>query len=133
MSGKSDCESLLAELLLFAEKMLSEYGEFHPFGGYLKNSGDVVHVGAEDVSAEGTVKKLRQEFKRLAKENAGKAFGIVTNVMLPLDSGAKTDAIEFDLEHRDGYCAEVFYRYSLEGGFKIIEITAQRGEVCFFQ
>src|SRR5437588_831558 len=43
---KEDCEKLMNSLLPFAEKMLREHGEFHPFGGAMKPDGDIVHHGA---------------------------------------------------------------------------------------
>lgn len=48
MNGKRDAEMLMRELLSFAKQMLDEHGEFHPFGGYMKPSGEIVHVGVDD-------------------------------------------------------------------------------------
>ena len=44
-SVKKDVEALFGELLVFAKLMLRDYGEFHPYGGYMKNDGSIVHVG----------------------------------------------------------------------------------------
>ena len=120
------------ELLGFAEKMLNEYGEFHPFGGYLKNSGAMVQVGAESGSAQEKVGHLVASFRRLASERKGKVFGVATNVTLPFDDGKKGNAIKVFLEHREGYCAEVFFRYDLSDGAKITDTTAQQGEPVIF-
>jgi hypothetical protein len=57
-AGKKQVEYLMNELLGFAERMLDEHGAFHPFGGYLKPSGAIIHVGVqssryEEGAAEG--------------------------------------------------------------------------------
>jgi hypothetical protein len=41
MNGKKECEKLLNALLPLAERMLKEYGEFYPYGGYMKPSGEI--------------------------------------------------------------------------------------------
>src|SRR5437899_25574 len=44
MNSKKDCEKLMNSVLPLAERMLRDYGEFHPYGGYMKPNGEVVHV-----------------------------------------------------------------------------------------
>ena len=44
--AKVDAETLLNSALPFAEKMLSEHGEFYPFGEAMKPDGQIVSVGA---------------------------------------------------------------------------------------
>lgn len=68
MSGKQDSEKLMNELFQFAKKMLNQYGEFHPFGGYLNNSDIVVHVGIESGTSQDKVMRLKSSFKKLANE-----------------------------------------------------------------
>lgn len=48
MNGKRHCEKLMNALLPLAEKMLKQYKEFYPYGGYMKPNGEIVQVGAED-------------------------------------------------------------------------------------
>jgi len=137
MTPKTEVEKLMNDLLAFAEKMLGEYGEFHPFGGYLNIAGEIVHVGVqppstEQATAQGRVSQLTNSFEVLAYEGKASAFAIATNVTLPLDNG-RADAIKFFLEHRSGYCAEVFFRYILtDNAVQITDITAQQGEQIFF-
>lgn len=138
MTGKKQVEGLMNELLSFAEKMLNEHGEFHPFGGYLKTSGAIVHVGVQsspdNKKAQQKVDTLIESFKKLAIQGKAVAFGIATDVKLPRDDGSKGDAIKFFLEHQDGYCAEVFFRYKAgaEGDVEISDTIAQQGEPLFF-
>jgi hypothetical protein len=132
MNGKRDAEKLMGELFAFAEKMLKEYGEFHPFGGYLKKSGEMVHVGVEGGSAKEKVGSLESSFRKLANEDCVRVFGIVTDIALPLDNQSKGDAVKIFLEHRDGYCAEVFFRYQLGDVLKVTDTIAQQGERLIF-
>lgn len=133
---KKDVEGLMNELLDFAEKMLSEYGEFHPFGGYRNARGEIVHVGVKLPSPEATARAridvLIRSFKGLARQGKGQAFAVATNVTLPTDGGL-TDAVKFFLEHKAGYCAEVFFCYAISSGaVQITDTIAQRGEPIFF-
>jgi len=137
MDAKIQVEGLMNELLPFAEKMITEHGGFHPFGGYLKPSAEVVHVGVqpdgEYTSATGRVEMLIDSFKQLAAQEKAIAFAIATDVTLPNEDGSKGDAIRLFLEHRTGYCAEVFFRYERRGGaVEITDTTAQQGDPIFF-
>ena len=137
MNEKEQAEKLMNELLSFAKKMLNEYGEFHPFGGYLKRSGAAVHVGASSGEGEGggrrEMQSLIEGLKKLAAEGSATTVGTCADVRLPPSDGAEGDAICFFLEHMDGYCAEVFFRYQLtDGQVRIVAVTAQQGDPVFF-
>lgn len=76
---------------------------------------------------------LIKSFKQLAAQGKAIAFGIAADVKLPNADGSKGDAVKFLLEHQDGYCAEVFFRYELnDGAVEITDTTAQQGEPRFF-
>lgn len=137
MTGKKQVEVLMNDLLGFAKKMLAEYGEFHPFGGYLKPSGAVVHVGVQSDLDDGDSRRemssLIQGLKELVVDGGPVGFGTAVDVRLPFPDGGKGDAIKFFLEHEDGYCAEVFFRYKLDAGeVVILDVTAQQGKPLFF-
>lgn len=127
----------MKELLSFAKKMLNQHGEFHPFGGYLDDSGAVVHVGVQSnevsLNSRQKIDLLVDSFGKFAMAGKAIAVGIVSNVTLPKDDGSTGDAIEFFLEHSDGYCAEVFFRYEAgAGGIEITDTTAQQGRPLIF-
>jgi len=42
MTPKAECEVLMKEVLAFAERMLRDHGEFHPFGGIIQRDGGSV-------------------------------------------------------------------------------------------
>ena len=122
MSGKSDCEKLMNAMIPIAERMLSEYGEFYPYGGYMKPDGEIVHVGAKDEDDDHPKSKdliylLRRSFVDLAATGSCKATAIVFDVRIaPPGSKEKGDAVQLSLEHADGYAAEVFLPYQIGDG-----------------
>jgi len=139
LNSKTDCEQLINALLPLAEEMLKEYGEFYPYGGYLKPDGEIVHVGAKDEDTDDPKSKdllyiLRDSFTQIAKTGDCKATGIVFDVRVTIPGvGKKSDAIEVSLEHVDGYSAEVFFPYKIDEGRVIYGATfAQEGEHRIF-
>jgi hypothetical protein len=140
MSGKSDCEKLMNAVLPIAKRMLSEFGEFYPYGGYMKPSGEIVHVGADDEETDHPKSKdllyvLRHSFSEMAATSACKATAIVYDVrVVPPGTVEKSDAIEVCLEHVDGYSAEVFLPYEIGQGGRVTwgSMFAQQGERDIF-
>jgi hypothetical protein len=137
MNTKAQTENLMRELLSFAKKMLSEHGEFHPFAGYLKSPAIIVHVGVNPGEGGKTalqrVNLLISSLKKISDDAI--AIGIVTDVRLPNENGSHGDAIRIFLEHKDGYCADVFFRYEVAVN-KDINISlpiAQHGTPVFYK
>jgi len=135
MNGKKDCENLMNAVLSLAERMLRDYGEFYPYGGYMKLDGDIVHVGAKDEDTGHPKSKnllyvLRDSFTALARAGECKASAIVFDVRIDLPaSKKKSDAIQICLEHSDGYSAEVFFPYEIANGQVVYGATfAQEGK-----
>lgn len=134
MNSKQHCERLLSQITPFAERMLREYGEFYPYGGYMRPDGEIVEVGAEDPDSERPKSKdlifvLRSSFRELAKAGNCIAIAIVFDVAVTLpQSNQKSDAIQVCLEHEDGYSAEVFFPYQIVNGEVVYgETFAQQG------
>ena len=132
---KSECETLMNEMLPLAEKLLSEFGEFYPYGGYIKPNGEVVHVGAREAGTEhpkatALVSTLRNSFQRLAANKQCKATAILYDVVVPISNeNGESDAIQVCLDHIDNYSAEVFFPYILrDGGVNYGETFAQEGK-----
>ncbi|WFB37506.1 hypothetical protein P3T73_07005 [Kiritimatiellota bacterium B12222] len=136
---KEECENLMNEILPFAEKMLREHGEFLPFGGKMITSGEVVHVGASDGREQppsiDLIKLLRQGFANEAKESKLKATAIVYDVRItPPGMNKKMDAIQIDLNHRDGYSVSVIFPYILKDGqIEYGDVFASRLELSPFK
>ena len=47
MNAKQDAERLVNEVVPVAKRMLEDYGDFFPYGAYIKPSGEIVHIGAD--------------------------------------------------------------------------------------
>jgi hypothetical protein len=121
MSAKKESERLMNDLLPFAEKMLKEHGEFHPFGGAIKSDGSIVHVGAsageEFPRGKDLVGMLKESFREQARRGEISVAAIVANVSVePPDSDNKVDAAEVAIDHRDDYAVRVFFPYVISEG-----------------
>ena len=96
-------------VLPLAERMLSQYGEFYPYGAYLKRDGTIVEVGAEEPDTDRPKSKdliyvLRSSFREMASTNQCTAVAIVFDVAVILPkSDRKSDAIQVCLDHANGY------------------------------
>jgi hypothetical protein len=119
MNAKHESERLMNAVLPLAEKMLRQYGEFYPYGGYMKLDGTIVDVGADDPDTDRPKSRdliyvLRSSLKEMADANKCKAVAMVFNVAVNLpESNQKSDAIQVCIEHIDGYSAEVFFPYRI--------------------
>jgi hypothetical protein len=118
---KEDCEKLMNSLLPFAEKMLPEHGEFHPFGGAMKPDGEIVHhgayMGSELPKGQELVDLLTEAFRQSAAKGEYIATAIVYDIRtIPPGETAKTDAICVSLDHRDDYSVNVAFPYTLKHG-----------------
>ncbi|HEY2116356.1 MAG TPA: hypothetical protein VGJ51_14765 [Candidatus Angelobacter sp.] len=119
MNAKQESERLMNHMLPLAEKMLRQYGEFYPYGGYMKLDGMIVDVGAEDPDTDHPKSRdmiyvLRSSFQEMASARQCKAVAIVFDVAVTLpESDRKSDAIQVCIEHVDGYSAEVFFPYEI--------------------
>jgi len=102
----------------FAEQMLRRHGQFYPYGGVMRTDGSIAHVGATNRARSATlIETLRQELRARIERAEVKAAAIVFDVRVtPPGAGHKSDAIEVLVQHRDSYCAEVFFPYRLKKG-----------------
>lgn len=130
-TDKEQAEILMGELVDFAEKMLGSVGEFHPFGGYLNEGEEVVQVGLSPSVSWGSDRErseaISEALRSMSIEKKALVAGLVTDVSMPNRTGVD-DAIRVFLEHKSGYCADVFFRYRfVEGRVDIQGISAQQG------
>ena len=135
MNGKEDCETLLNAVLPFAQRMLAEFGEFYPYGGYMSADGKIVDVGAKNEDnnhpkSTDLIYLLRSGMKEMAAKGECTATAIVFDVRVVLPgSEVKTNAIQIWLDHVGGYSAEVFIPYHRDesGGVVYASMFAQKG------
>jgi hypothetical protein len=140
MNPKEDSERLMNAILPVAERMLTQHGEFYPFGGYMKPDGAIVHVGAADSDTDRPKSKdliyvLRSSFQEMARTSQCKATAIVLDVAVTLPkSNLKSDAIQFCVEHADGYSVEIFFPYQIIDNRIVYDQTfAQQGKLEIFK
>ena len=130
---KGECDSLMNAVLPVAEKMLKEHGEFFPYGGAMRPTGEIVSVagydGREKPPSADIIRLLKTSFRQSAQDREYKATAIVYDVrIVPPQTGIKSDAIAVALEHRDDYSVVVFFPYRIARGELIFgETFAQKG------
>lgn len=117
--AKTDCETLANSVVPFAQQCLRRYGGFHPFGGAMTPSGELVSVAGhhdeENPQTEEIIRLLNDAFARGAGEQKYKATALVYDVRTKLPSSDETsDAIAVSLNHRDNYSMIAFFPYTLK-------------------
>jgi hypothetical protein len=137
--AKADTEALMNAVLPFAERMLTQHGEFFPFGAAMKPNGEIVNVagydGRERPASNDLIELLNDGFCKDAKNGRYKATAVVYDVRVTLpNTTTKSDAIAVSLDHRDSYSVLVLLPYSLTGGtLRIGEPLAEKGEHKIFK
>ena len=135
---KADCEVLIGAVMPFAEQMLSNHGEFLPFGGAMRSDGELVSVagydGDEHPQSSDVIRLIKDGFIESARQGQFKATALVYDVRTTIPStGEKSDAIAVSLNHRDRYSVVVFFPYKINGGKLIVgDAFAQAGEADIF-
>jgi hypothetical protein len=135
MDAKRESERLMNALLPFAEKMLRQYGEFYPYGGYVKPDGSIVDVGASDEETDHPKSRdliyvLRSSLREIAVSGECRATAVLFDVKVTLpQSDEKSDAIQLCIDHAEGYSVEVFVPYRIIGKDVVFgDIFAQAGK-----
>jgi hypothetical protein len=135
MTAKEESEKLMNEILPLARKMLREYGEFYPYGGYMKPDGTIVHVGAADPDtdhpkSQDLIYILRNSFREMATNKQCRAAVLIFDVAVRIpNSDHKSDAIQVCVDHVDGYSVEVFFPYEVVNGEILYgNVFAQQGD-----
>jgi hypothetical protein len=114
-SPEAEISDLAAGMLNVAQQLLREFGEFHPFGGYVRSTHEIVHVGFDgDGSAKERAQGLKDSFLPLVDAGDAIAVAIVCNVEMNGEHAGS--AIRVYLEHRDWIAAYVFYPYEFVDG-----------------
>ena len=137
---KEELDELMSDILPFAQKMLSEHGEFFPYGGVITSKGEIVHIGASDGDEHPPSQKLidllTESFQAQAKAGAYRATAIVSDVRVkPPSSEQKTDAVQINLDHAEGLSVECFLPYEIKGNREVVygEMFAQKGSARIFK
>lgn len=123
---EQDSERLLDELRAFALRMLSQYGEFVPFGAYVDSHGIIKRLDANGAGSSSTASRLeqvREALARVATDRKPRAIGYAANVSVPGTNGGMEDAVHVLVESRGGPGKEVCFVYTLQQGHVTIVRT----------
>jgi hypothetical protein len=139
LNPKHESESLINALLPLAKQMLRRYGEFYPYGGYMKLNGEIVQLGADDPDmnrpkSRDLIYILRSSLQEIAHTKQCKVGALVFDVKvnLPKDN-RKSDAIQISVEHAGCYSADIFFPYQIvDGEVVYAEAFAQEGQHDIF-
>lgn len=136
--GKEESQELMDSVLPLAEKLLSEDGEFFPYGGAMTPDGKIVSVAAYDGDEHPPSSKLidmlHKAFRTAAMNKEYKATALVYDVRVQLANGDPSDALAIELDHEAGCSIVVLLPYALsKGQLHYGEISAQAGEGNIFQ
>ena len=136
--AKSDVEDLMNAALPFAQEMLTNHGEFYPYGHAMKPDGEIVSVGAKGSSdhppSQELIDILKHAFREGAASGEYKATAIVYDIFtIPPGETEKTDAIAVALDHVDEYSVVVIFPYKIvDGSVSLNAPFAQRGSGDIF-
>lgn len=111
---QDDLDGLFGLVLPFAEDMLSEHGEFFPFGGSISNDGEASLTAADPGSGRTPeADQLLASLYEGARANAtsARAAAFVADVRVE-----GSDGVRVELEHLDGVALVVLLPYT-RGGF----------------
>ena len=133
-----EIQELLNFLLPYAERMLTQHGEFYPYAAALGSDGELNALGTDvdDDSADvgEVLVALHEGLRERAAEGEIRASGIAADVTLTdPDSGETTDAVQVELDHADADAVDIFVPYETEGeGIKFGELVAAEGRTPVF-
>jgi hypothetical protein len=123
-------DALLNAALPFAKQQLTKHGEFFPYGVAMSRDGQIAliagYTGTERPPSTEVLDILYEGLRSKAEQNRGAA--IVADFRL---QGEATDAIQVEVEHRDGIALKVFLPYRKKrfgGGLETGPMRAEGGE-----
>ena len=124
---QADLDALLSAALPFALQMLAKRGEFFPYGVAMNRNGEIAmiagYTGTEQPPSTDVLDILYDGLRKKADENRGVA--VVADVRL---KGEETDAIQVEVEHREGIALKMFLPYRKKRSGAQPETGQMRGE-----
>jgi hypothetical protein len=137
-----DFDTLLNWLAPFAKQMLSQYGEFYPFGATMTQNSQVEPVtghagyeGGEHPETQAVIDLLTQALRQQAALGQVRAAGLCKDVRtIAPGQTEKTDALCFQLEHQTGEALTVYipYQKGLLGKYNYASMFVSRHTPEFF-
>jgi hypothetical protein len=135
-----DYDKLVNKAVPFAQQMLQEHGEFHPFACVISANDEFTHIGVdtgkEQPGAHEVVEELVFSLKDMATNGMIHATAICIDVRtIPPGQTEKSDAICMRLERSDTDPIQVIlpYRKKLMGRYDFGEMFATAGDREIFE
>ena len=136
--AQDDVQLLVDTSLAVARKTLAQEGDFHPFAFFMNPEGGLQRLTPKKDIAQpepdALLQILEQAFRERAAAGQCRAIAVVADVVIAVPGGGKSDALQIGIEHRSGWCRNLFYpfRRSDDGAIQFdAEITAHREGVVF--
>jgi len=129
-SVPADFDRLLTTGIRFAQNMLAQYGEFHPFGASLDPRGQAALASSfpdPNSSSQEEAELLRSGLADQASQGHIRAAAVCLNVVTKLPGRSKrVDAIAVRLEHARGVAVLAFLPYHKDpfGDYEYDELSA---------
>jgi hypothetical protein len=113
---EEECDDLMNSVVPFAQRMLTKYRSFYPFGGAVGPDGKIIAVaggtGSEHPASQEVIAVLEEGFREGARTGQYRATALVIDMLVvPPQRTAKEDAIVVRLDHRDGYSVVAVFPY----------------------
>lgn len=122
---KEEADRLVHYLLPKVVETLENGREFSPFGGYLRDDGQMVVVPPYSGNETRSSKELLDRMLNISlqgkvlEEKAKATAAVFDSRVVPPGQSQKTDAIAFYVDHRDSYSVNVYVPYSVDTNNKI--------------
>jgi hypothetical protein len=103
--------------IAYTTRALQSGAEFYPFAFVMRTDGAIQRIAPTELPRFPTqielLETLEKGFAEKAVNGKYRAIVIVADVVISMPDGRESDAIQLALEHRDGFCRNVFYPYTL--------------------
>jgi hypothetical protein len=124
---RDELDALLNAVLPFAEQMLTQHGDFYPFGATIAPDGKVALIQPfleeeeEIPESPELVHFLYQGLRDQALRGEIRGGAVCTNVSMRLDGNdEETDAVRVSLDHAEHEPLDVFQPYAIERGGDVV-------------
>ena len=136
--SREDLNQLLDALIPFAQKLLSQQGQFLPFAAAINAAGGIRFLGGQAGGDNASPKEIQDhllgELQQGARKGAFRAAGLCSDMHVRRGEDAATSVIGISLEHSDGTSIDVFLPYTWHGDGRVEygERFASARELCIF-
>ena len=117
MDSEEAVQILVNDGIAFATKMLSEFGEFHPYGRSLSKTFIISDIAAfneaDNPDNASYLELLENGLREKVSSDSDIAIATFTNVRLREENDNLIDAVQIGLEHEVGYAINIYFPYSI--------------------